>query len=95
MSSFSFRGAGRGTDVVSMEALIYSRRNNGDPIFDFSRLSSLAICLTMEEDIEVAGMLLMSVEQLEIVTGIQVLHTLPNHVILLIISLQFHWLIRT
>lgn len=72
LSSFSFRGVGMGTDVTSMEALIYSRRNNGDPIFDFSRLSSLTICLTTEEDIEVAGMLLMRVEQLNIVTGIQV-----------------------
>ena len=78
LSSFSFRGTGRGTDVTSMEALIYSRRNNKDSIFDFLRLSSLTICLTMEEDIEVAAMLLMSVEQLEIMTGIQS-PALPNH----------------
>jgi hypothetical protein len=80
LSSFSYRGAGRGTDLTSMGALIYSRRNNGDPMFDFSRLSSLTICLAVEEDLEVAGMLLMSVEQLEIVTGIQS-PSLPNHVI--------------
>ncbi|EDR16151.1 uncharacterized protein LACBIDRAFT_321374 [Laccaria bicolor S238N-H82] len=71
LSTFSFRGTERGTDVTSMEALIYSRRNNKDSIFDFSRLSSLTIYLTVEEDIEAAGMLLMSVEQLEIMTGIQ------------------------